>query len=98
MMPTEKTEHYTIMFNTFVFMQIFNEINARKLGNQEYNVFHNFFNNFLFLGILLATICVQIAMVQYGGVPTRTAPLTAKQHLLCICIGLFSFIQGKLIR
>ena len=46
---TEKTEHYTLIFNTFVFMQIFNEINARKLGLKEYNIFQGFFNNFLFL-------------------------------------------------
>jgi len=47
--------HYTQVFNTFVFMQIFNEINARKLGAHEYNVFEGFFNNWLFLGILIFT-------------------------------------------
>ena len=73
---TEKTEHYTLIFNTFVFMQIFNEINARKLGNKEYNIFNGFFNNYLFLGIILATCVVQYLLVQYGGVPVRTTPLT----------------------
>lgn len=36
---TQKVEHYTIIFNTFVFMQVFNEINSRKLGEFEYNIF-----------------------------------------------------------
>jgi hypothetical protein len=31
--PTPKCYHYTMIFNTFVFMQVFNEINARKLGD-----------------------------------------------------------------
>jgi P-type Ca2+ transporter type 2B len=95
---TEKTEHYTLIFNTFVFMQVFNEINARKLGLKEYNIFHGFFNNFLFLGIILGTILVQYFLVQYGGVPIRTSPLTMNQHLLCVGIGIFSWIQGVIIK
>jgi len=95
MVATEKTEHYTLIFNTFVFMQIFNEINARKLRNDEYNVFAGFLNNFLFLGIVITTTIVQVALVQYGGQPIRTSPLSLNQHLLCIGIGLFSLVQGK---
>ena len=95
---TEKTEHYTLIFNTFVFLQVFNEINARKLGPKEYNIFHGFFNNLLFLGIVLGTCIVQYLIVQYGGVPVRTSPLTTKQHLLCVGIGMFSWVQGVLIK
>lgn len=47
---TGKTIVYTLAFQTFVFMQLFNQINARKLGRpadkikgteavEEYNVF-----------------------------------------------------------
>lgn len=56
-------EHYTLIFNTFVFMQVFNEINARKLGEKEYNVFAGFFNNVLFLSIIVGTIIVQYFLV-----------------------------------
>lgn len=56
--PTEKTYHYTMIFNTFVFLQVFNEINSRKLGKDEYNVFKGFFNNLLFLLIIVFTIVV----------------------------------------
>lgn len=62
-----KLTHYTIIFHSFVFMQIFNEINARKLGEKEYNIFHGFFNNLLFLFIVLSTIGIQMLMVEYGG-------------------------------
>lgn len=79
-------------------MQIFNEINSRKLGSKEYNIFHGFFNNMLFIGILIATGIVQYFLVQYGGVPIRTVPLTPMQHTLCICIGMFSIVQGVLIK
>jgi Ca2+ transporting ATPase len=55
--------HYTMIFNTFVFMQVFNQINSRKLGENEFNVFENFFNNSLFIGIMLVTVFVQILLV-----------------------------------
>lgn len=97
MVATEKTEHYTVIFNTFVFMQVFNEINSRKLGDHEYNVFKGFFNNFLFLSIIIGTAIVQICLVQYGGQPVRTSPLTVNQHLMCIAFGAFSLVQGKFL-
>ena len=74
--PNDKTKHYTLIFNTFVFMQVFNEINSRKLGAFEYNVFSGFFNNALFISVIIGTIIVQIVLVQYGGKPIRTCPLT----------------------
>lgn len=97
--PNEpKLTHYTLIFHSFVFMQIFNEINARKLGDKEYNVFQGFFNNFLFLGIILATVGIQCAMVEYGGASVRTIHLTMEQHMICIGIGMFSLIQGLIVK
>jgi len=61
-----KLHHYTIVFNSFVFMQVFNEINSRKLGEREFNVFANFFNNYLFIFIGILTIGVQIFIVEFG--------------------------------
>lgn len=49
---------YTIIFHSFVFMQIFNEINSRKLGDRDFNVFKGFFNNGLFLFIIVSTLVV----------------------------------------
>jgi magnesium-transporting ATPase (P-type) len=95
---TEKCVHYTLIFNTFVFCQVFNEINSRKLGEKEYNVFTGFFSNWLFIVIILGTIVVQYILVQYGGPPIRSAPLTLEQHAICIAIGLFSFIQSILVK
>ena len=93
-----KVEHFTLIFHTFVFMQVFNEINSRKLGEKEYNVFHGFFNNLLFLAVIVLTIVVQCLMVQYGGQSMRTAPLTMEQHAMCIAIGAFSLIQGVIVK
>jgi len=63
----ETGKHYSIFFNVFVLLQVFNEINARKLKAEEFNVFENFFNNKLFLVIVVCTIIIQLTMVKYGG-------------------------------
>lgn len=68
-------------------MQVFNEINARKLKETEINVFENFFNNPLFLIILVLTLLVQISCVEFGGMSLRTVPLSFHDHLLCMGIG-----------
>ena len=54
--PTVKLEAYTIVFQTFVFMQIFNMINSRKLS--EYNVFAGLLENWTFLLIVIGTLIV----------------------------------------
>ncbi|KAM9264304.1 plasma membrane calcium-transporting ATPase 1 isoform 4-T4 [Cariama cristata] len=53
------SEHYTIVFNTFVMMQLFNEINARKIHGER-NVFEGIFNNAIFCSIVLGTFVVQL--------------------------------------
>lgn len=54
------SEHYTIVFNTFVLMQLFNEINARKIHGER-NVFEGIFNNAIFCTIVLGTFVVQVS-------------------------------------
>ena len=39
-------------------MQLFNQINARKLGDRDFNVFAGFFNNKLFLFIAVLTFVI----------------------------------------
>lgn len=53
------SEHYTIIFNTFVLMQLFNEINARKIHGER-NVFDGIFANPIFCSIVLGTFAVQV--------------------------------------
>lgn len=53
------SEHYTIVFNTFVMMQLFNEINARKIHGER-NVFEGIFNNLIFCSIVFGTFVIQV--------------------------------------
>ena len=90
--------HFTIFFNIFVMLQVFNSVNARKLLRSEINIFQGIFNNGYYIFIQLIIIGGQMLMVTFGGRALRTHPLTLKQHLGCIAIASLSLVVGILVR
>lgn len=90
------SEHYTIVFNTFVLMQLFNEINARKIHGER-NVFEGIFNNIIFCTIVLGTFVVQIIIVQFGGKPFSCSELSIEQWLWSVFLGMGTLLWGQLI-
>ena len=94
----ETGKHYSIFFNVFVLLQIFNEINARKLKPSEVNVFENFLNNPLFIVILVSTIVIQLTMVKYGGKSLKTVELSFNENLLCLLLASTSLLTGLFIK
>ncbi|XP_071406610.1 plasma membrane calcium-transporting ATPase 2 isoform X15 [Pithys albifrons albifrons] len=90
------SEHYTIIFNTFVMMQLFNEINARKIHGER-NVFDGIFRNPIFCAIVLGTFAIQIVIVQFGGKPFSCSPLQLDQWMWCVFIGLGELVWGQVI-
>uniref|UniRef100_A0AAQ4NPS9 Calcium-transporting ATPase n=1 Tax=Gasterosteus aculeatus aculeatus TaxID=481459 RepID=A0AAQ4NPS9_GASAC len=90
------SEHYTIIFNTFVLMQLFNEINARKIHGER-NVFDGIFANPIFCSIVVGTFIMQIVIVQWGGKPFSCAPLNMEQWLWCLFVGVGELLWGQVI-
>ncbi|CAB1346202.1 unnamed protein product [Coregonus sp. 'balchen'] len=90
------SEHYTIIFNTFVLLQLFNEINARKIHGER-NVFDGIFNNLIFCSIVFGTFIIQIVIVQWGGKPFSCVGLSIDQWLWCTFLGFSSLLWGQLI-
>uniref|UniRef100_A0A3Q1APT5 Calcium-transporting ATPase n=1 Tax=Amphiprion ocellaris TaxID=80972 RepID=A0A3Q1APT5_AMPOC len=90
------SEHYTIVFNVFVMMQLFNEINARKIHGER-NVFEGIYRNPIFCSVVLGTFILQIIIVQFGGKPFSCTPLNIEQWLWCVFIGVGELLWGQLI-
>ncbi|KAL4655846.1 Plasma membrane calcium-transporting ATPase 2 [Arapaima gigas] len=90
------SEHYTIIFNTFVMMQLFNEINARKIHGER-NVFDGIFRNPIFCSIVVGTFAIQIVIVQFGGKPFSCAPLDIDKWLWCVFLGVGELLWGQVI-
>ncbi|KAG8651738.1 hypothetical protein MANES_06G017700v8 [Manihot esculenta] len=88
----------TIIFNSFVLCQIFNEFNARK--PDEVNIFEGITKNHLFMGIVAVTLILQIIIIEFIGKFTSTVKLNWKQWLVSVAIGFISWplaFVGKLI-
>jgi magnesium-transporting ATPase (P-type) len=61
--PTNKGVVFTMIFNSFVWMHIFNEFNCRKVGATQFNVFSGLLTNWVFLVVIIVIIALQICLV-----------------------------------
>jgi Ca2+ transporting ATPase len=86
----EPSVHYTLMFNTLVFMQLTNQINSRNL-HHEYNVFSGLLGNMYFCVILVVELVLQVIFVNFGGDWLKTAPLPAWIWGVSIALSFGSF-------
>ncbi|XP_032524973.1 plasma membrane calcium-transporting ATPase 2 isoform X1 [Danaus plexippus] len=92
----EPSAHFTIIFNTFVMMTLFNEINARKIHGQR-NVFQGLFTNPIFYSIWIGTALSQVVIIQFGGMAFSTAGLTIDQWLWCLFFGAGTLVWAQLV-
>jgi len=85
----EISQHYTVIFNTFVLMTVFNQINSRMLFG-ELNVFNGAASNKYFVVIWVVEFLAQICMAAFGGVffGCHYDGLTGEQWLRCVIFAL----------
>lgn len=80
------SRHMTIVFNTFVFMQIFNMLCARKI-HDELNIFSGILGNKMFIVIWLIILVLQVLITQF----TQDVFVVARDglawHQWLICVG-----------
>jgi Ca2+-transporting ATPase len=90
-------EHYTNIFNTFVWLQIFNLVNSRRIHDQ-WDIFHGVHRSTTAISILIMIIIGQILIIEVGGEATTTSPLTGAQWGINIALGATSIPIGFLCR
>ncbi|KAH8425952.1 putative P-type calcium ATPase [Aspergillus melleus] len=90
-------EHQTVVFNTFVWMQIFNQWNSRRLDNR-FNIFEGMIRNRWFLGIQLIIIGGQVLIIFVGGEAFSVARLNGAQWGIGLVLGVISLPVGVIIR
>ena len=87
----------SIIFNTFVFCQVFNEYTSKSLGD-HWDVFSTIPNNPIFIAVSVLTVLLQIMLIEVGGEFMQTSPLTLNQWLITIALGAISIPVGILMR
>ncbi|KAL8225374.1 hypothetical protein R6Q57_017931 [Mikania cordata] len=78
----------TFIFNTFVFCQVFNEINSRDID--KINIFRGMLSSWIFIVVMFSTVVFQIIIVEFLGTFASTVPLDWDLWLLSIGIGFVS--------
>ncbi|KAK0648555.1 hypothetical protein B0T16DRAFT_388755 [Cercophora newfieldiana] len=87
----------TLIFNTFVWLQIFNELNNRRLDNRL-NIFEGITKNWFFLAINCIMVGGQVLIIFVGSDAFKIHPLNGKEWGLSIGLGAISLPWGAFIR
>jgi magnesium-transporting ATPase (P-type) len=87
----------TIIFNSFIFAQLFNEYNARVLGD-KLNAFEGIETNPIFIGVTVFSIGCQIFLVEVGGAWVGTSGLSWDQWLITVALGAIAIPVGLIMR
>ncbi|GAB1599825.1 plasma membrane calcium-transporting ATPase 2 isoform X8 [Argonauta hians] len=90
------SQHFTIIFNTFVMMTLFNEVNSRKIHGQR-NILSGLRRNPVFVGIWVGTLISQIIIIELGGFAFSTKGLSLDQWLWCLFLGIGALLWGQII-
>jgi len=93
------SRHFTIVFNAFVFMQIFNFINARKLRD-EVNIFKGITGNQIFLFIVGLITVLQYILGNFGNRAINISPhgMSVGQWFICAAFGAGSLLWSVLLK
>ncbi|GMY19041.1 calcium-transporting ATPase 4, plasma membrane-type-like isoform X1 [Fagus crenata] len=86
----------TLIFNTFVFCQVFNEINSRDI--EKINIFRGIFDSWIFLGVMVSTVVFQVIIVEFLGDFASTVPLSWQLWLLSILLGSVSLLVAVILK
>eukprot|EP01080_Neovahlkampfia_damariscottae_P005843 gene5843-9666_t len=89
---TAEQVNNSLIFNTFVWCQIFNEFNCRKVHKADLNIFKNLHKSFLFMFVIVVSIIVQTLFVllgyfTYANLFLKTTGNTWYQWIVAIGIG-----------
>ena len=93
----EQDQLQTLIFNTFVWMQIFNQYNNRRLDN-KFNIFEGVFRNYFFIAIQFIIVAGQIMIVFVGGTAFAVHRLNSAQWAYSIILGALSIPIAIIIR
>ncbi|KAM3738974.1 hypothetical protein ACB098_09G170600 [Castanea mollissima] len=86
----------TLVFNSFVFCQVFNNINCRKI--EKINIFRGMFDSWIFLGVMVGTVAFQVIMVEFLGDFASTVPLSWQLWSLSVLLGSVSLLVAVILK
>ena len=87
----------TIVFNTFVWMQIFNQYNNRRLDN-KFNIFEGIHRNYFFMVLNVIMVGGQVMIIFFGGQAFQVRRIDSTQWAICILCALPCILWAVVLR
>ncbi|KAH9025698.1 calcium-translocating P-type ATPase [Lactarius deliciosus] len=98
--PTLQKHHddivQTLVFNAFVFTQVFNSFNCRR-PNRKLSVFEGMSKNRYFMAITTIEVAVQVLICFIGGAAFAVTRIGAREWCMSVALGFVSLPLGVLI-
>ncbi|KAL0488204.1 calcium-transporting ATPase PAT1 [Acrasis kona] len=89
---------FTLVFNSFVFCQLFNMFNCRRINN-EFNIVQNIHKSYLFIIVWIFCLVVQVVLVEAGWLlGFETTGLSFLEWFVCIVFGSLTLTLGFAMR
>ena len=95
--PDETLYRYTLLFNVFVWFQIWNEFNCRSVRFNR-NPFRGLLESRTFLGIVAVIVVLQVLLIEFGGQVFSTVPLSWRDWFVSVGLGATALVVGAVIR
>ena len=95
--PKLESQLRTMVFNTFVWMQIFNEFNNRRLDN-KLNIFEGVHRNWFFIGINCVMVAGQVMIIFIGGAAFQIVRIDGGQWAICLLCAVFCLPWAIVLR
>lgn len=96
-LPYQEKEMRSIIFNVFVWLQIFNQYNNRRLDN-KLNIFVNIHRNYYFIGLNCIMVGAQVAIVFFGSTAFGITALNGEQWAISVVVALMCVPWGVAVR
>lgn len=92
-----ESEMRSMIFNMFVWLQIFNQYNNRRLDN-KLNIFINIHKNYYFIGLNIIMVGCQIAIAFFGSTAFSIVRINGNQWAISIVVALLCIPWGVCVR
>lgn len=93
----EQQRLQSTIFNTFVWMQIFNQWNCRRLDN-GFNIFEGMYKNYWFIGIQFIIVGGQLIIMFFGGAAFHIYRINPAEWAYSLVLGVMSIPVAVVIR
>jgi Ca2+-transporting ATPase len=96
-LPYPEDQMRSMIFNMFVWLQIFNQYNNRRLDN-KLNIFVGIHNNYYFITMNIIMVAAQVLIAMYGSTAFSIVRINGNQWAISVVVAVLCIPWGCCIR